>query len=172
MSEIEDGTPRGSMHEASILVRKILVLNEKMEFMMRREMDVNETDFQAMQHLIKARSMTPGNLAQALYLTPAATTTVIDRLVNKGHATRTPHPTDRRRWVITPSEASVRSAMEKLMPMILDVDSKVRSYDQAQQRVIVDFLDGVVTAMDNRAAELESQWTEKTTAIDQTNGQG
>ena len=167
------GSPAGaSMHEASVLVRQILVLNETMEFMMRREMNINETDFQAMTHLIKARSMTPGNLAQQLHLTPAATTTVIDRLVAKGHATRTPHPTDRRRWVITPSKKSVQSAMEKLMPMILDVDSKVRSYNDAQQTVIVDFLGSVVTAMNHRAAALESEWNSKSAASSQLNSQG
>lgn len=172
MTEGHGGPPRGAMHEASFLVRKILVLNEKMEFMMRREMDINETDFQAMQHLIKAKSMTPGQLAQLLHLTPAATTTVIDRLVNKGHAGRTPHPTDRRRWVITPSGDSVKSAMEKLMPMILDVDSKIRGYAPDQQSVIVDFLSGVVNAMDNRAAVLESEWTGKSARIEDTTAKG
>jgi DNA-binding MarR family transcriptional regulator len=148
--------PPGPMHRASVLVRQILVLNEVMEFIMRREMDLNETDFQAMQHLLRHRSMSPGELAQSLHLTAAAATTVIDRLVAKGHACRTPHPTDRRRTLITPSEDSIRKTMEKLMPMIMDVDDKVRSYDDDGQRVIVDFLDSVVTAMTERVAALEN----------------
>ncbi|MHA7177881.1 MarR family winged helix-turn-helix transcriptional regulator [Arthrobacter sp. Sr24] len=148
---------RGSMHPASVLVRQVLVLNETMEFIMRREMEINETDFQAMQHLLKLRSMSPGELAQMLHLTPAATTTVIDRLVAKGHVHRTPHPTDRRRWVISPSEDSVQSAMEMLMPMVLDVDHAVRGYGGDEQRVIVDFLSGVVDSMTNRIANLESE---------------
>lgn len=169
MSEVQGARGGTPMHRASILVRHILVLNESMEFMMRREMNVNETDFQAMQHLIKERSMTPAELAQMLHLTPAATTTVIDRLVGKGHAKRTPHPTDRRRWLITPSAESVRSAMEKLMPMILDVDSKARNYNAAEQSVIVDFLGGVVAAMGDRVAALECEWASKTQLSDQTN---
>ncbi|ALE07877.1 hypothetical protein AL755_15210 [Arthrobacter sp. ERGS1:01] len=126
-----------------------------MEFIMRREMELNDTDFQAMQHLLRQRSISPGELAQALHLTAAATTTVIDRLVAKGHACRTPHPTDRRRTLITPSAESVRKTMEKIMPMIMDVDDKVRSYDDDDQRVIVDFLGGIVAAMTKRAAELD-----------------
>jgi DNA-binding MarR family transcriptional regulator len=98
--------------------------------------------------------MFPAELAQFLHLTPAATTTVIDRLVAKGHVQRTPHPTDRRRWVISPSDESVRTAMEKLMPMILDVDTKVRNYEDSEQRVIVDFLDAVVASMNKRIAAL------------------
>ncbi|WP_442215347.1 MarR family winged helix-turn-helix transcriptional regulator [Specibacter sp. RAF43] len=147
--------PPAPMHRASVLIRQILVLNEVIEFIMRRQMELNETDFQAMQHLLKYRSMSPGELAQSLHLTAAATTTVIDRLVGKGHACRTPHPTDRRRWLVTPSEESIRKTMEKIMPMIMEVDGKVRSYDDDGQRVIVDFLDSVVAAMNHRVAVLE-----------------
>ncbi|WP_062007037.1 MarR family winged helix-turn-helix transcriptional regulator [Arthrobacter alpinus] len=127
-----------------------------MEFIMRREMDLNETDFQAMQHLMKQRSMSPGELAKLLHLTAAATTTVIDRLARKGHITRTPHPTDRRRLLISPSEQSERAAMEKLMPMIMDVDNKVRSYDDGEQAVIVDFLGSVVASMSSRVEDLKN----------------
>lgn len=155
MPDTHDGRPRVPMHPASVMVRQILVLNEVMEFIMRREMDLNETDFQAMQHLMKQRSMSPGELAKVLHLTAAATTTVIDRLARKGHITRTPHPTDRRRWLISPSEESVRAAMDKLMPMIMDVDNKVRSYDDHEQAVIVDFLGSVVSSMTDRVAALE-----------------
>ncbi len=172
MPESEDVPHRGRMHQASILVRQILVLNEDMEFLMRREMDVNETDFQAMQHLMKHRSMSPGELAQLLHLTPAATTTVIDRLVGKGHVLRAPHPTDRRRWLISASEESVRAAMAKLMPMILEVDEKVRAYDDAEQAVIVEFLGGVVGAMSNRIAALQNSIPGPGGPTEPSNGEG
>ncbi|MEO6530681.1 MAG: MarR family transcriptional regulator [Specibacter sp.] len=120
-------------------------------------MNLNETDFQAMQHLMKQRSMSPGELAKMLHLTAAATTTVIDRLERKGHITRTPHPTDRRRWLISPSEESVRAAMAKLMPMIMDVDTMVRTYKDDEQAVIVDFLRKVVTSMSERVSALENE---------------
>ncbi|MDO5754226.1 MarR family winged helix-turn-helix transcriptional regulator [Arthrobacter sp.] len=150
-----DERPR--MHPASVLLRQILELNEVMEFAMRREMSLNETDFQAMQHLIKHRSMSPGELAQFLHLTAAATTTVIDRLVRRGHITRTPHPTDRRRLLISPSAESVKDTMARLMPMILEVDAKVRSYDDSGQEAIVDFLASVASSMHQRAAALEDK---------------
>lgn len=172
MTDGRGGPPQGPMHEASVLIRRILVLNENMEFMMRREMEVNETDFQAMQHLMKARSMTPTQLAQLLHLTPAATTTVIDRLVGKGHVTRAPHPTDRRRWVITPSRESVKFAMEKLMPMILDVDDSVRGFSHEHQEAIVHFLNSVVASMDKRAAALDTDWRGKDVRIEPTTTKG
>lgn len=157
MQESNGARPRLQMHPASVLVREVLVLNEVIEFIMRREMNLNETDFQAMQHLMKQRSMSPGELAKMLHLTAAATTTVIDRLERKGHITRTPHPTDRRRWLISPSEESVRAAMAKLMPMIMDVDTMVRTYKDDEQAVIVDFLRNVVTSMSERVSALENE---------------
>ncbi len=157
MQETNGARPRVQMHAASVLVRQVLVLNEVTEFIMRREMNLNETDFQAMQHLMKQRSMSPGELAKMLHLTAAATTTVIDRLERKGHITRTPHPTDRRRWLISPSEESVRAAMAKLMPMIMDVDTMVRTYKDDEQAVIVDFLRKVVTSMSERVSALENE---------------
>lgn len=142
------------MHPATSIIRQILELNEVMEFAMRREMGLNETDFQAMQHLIKHRSISPGDLAQFLHLTPAATTTVIDRLAEKGHITRIVHPTDRRRQLIEPSAQSVKDTMDRLMPMILEVDAKVRTYARDEQEVIVDFLSSVAASMLERSAAM------------------
>lgn len=156
MSGETDSSGQVQMHPASVLVRLILILNEQMEFIMQRELDVNETDFQAMQHLIQNGSMSPGELAQLLHLTPAAATTVIDRLVKKGHVNRAAHPTDRRRSVISPSTASVRTAIGHLMPMILDVDEMARGYNSTEQDTIVNFLNGVVGAMRNRIDALET----------------
>ncbi len=151
----DDARPR--MHPATVVLRQILELNEAMEFVMRRSMDLNETDFQAMQHLIKYRSMSPGELAQFLHLTAAATTTVIDRLVGKRKITRTPHPTDRRRLLISPSAEAIKETMDRLMPMILEVDRKVRSYDDGNQTAIVDFLGSVASSMGERLAALDEQ---------------
>ena len=160
MTDGQDISRGPQMHPASVLVREVLVLNEEMEFIMRRDMDMNETDFQAMQHLMKMMSISPGEMAQLLHLTPAATTTVIDRLVAKGHAKRNPHPTDRRRWVISPSPESVQAAMKNLMPMIIEVDNKARSYDESGQQVIVDFLGSVVESMKRRIAAMEAKTAE------------
>ena len=151
--------PRGPrpMHAATVLTREVLVLNEVMEYLMRKEMDINETDFQAMQHLLKTRAISPGELAKALHLTTAATTTVIDRLVQKGHAVREPHATDRRRLQIKPSEKSARDAMDKLMPMILQIDDMVCASPSESQQAVVEFLRGVVGAMNDRIAHFESR---------------
>ena len=155
MQDQPDGDAIPRMHPATVLLRQILELNEVMEFAMRREMSLNETDFQAMQHLIKHRSMSAGELAQFLHLTAAATTTVIDRLAARGHIVRTAHPTDRRRQLISPSAESIKETMARLMPMILEVDAKVQTYNVDCQAAIVDYLVNVADSMNERAATLE-----------------
>ena len=142
------------VHAASHRLREVLVLNELMEYRMRLHLNINETDFQAMQHLMRARSMSPGELARAVHLTSAATTTVVDRLVAAGHARRVPHATDRRRWLVEPTESTIRETMEQLMPMILETDTVVSGMDDAGQAAVVTYLDSVVAAMKDRAAEM------------------
>ncbi|WP_417234216.1 MarR family winged helix-turn-helix transcriptional regulator [Arthrobacter sp.] len=164
---MNDTTPvrggRPAMHPASVLLRKILVLNDTVEYRMRVHLKTNETDFQAMQHLLQSGPMTPSDLAAELHLTTAAVTSVIDRLVQAGHVRRQPHPSDRRRIVIEPTESSVREAMAQLMPMILATDSLVRGMDDAGQLAVTTYLKGVVESMQERIDAMASATEETTT---------
>lgn len=143
-------TDRPAMHPASILMRKILVLNDTVEYRMRVHLKTNETDFQAMQHLLQTGPMTPSELAAQLHLTTAAVTSVIDRLARAGHVTRRPHASDRRRIVVEPTESAIREAMAQLMPMIMTTDSLVSGMDDAGQHAVTTYLNGVVEAMQER----------------------
>lgn len=156
MSQLDDQPApwvAGGMHEATHHVRRLMQLNYLLEFLMRREMDVNETDFDAMQHLMRERSMSPSELAAALHMTPAAATTVIDRLVMAGHARRTPHASDRRRYLVEPTVESARAAMAQLIPMIRETDEALRGRSEHEQRVITDYLGVVIGAMERRIDE-------------------
>lgn len=61
---------------------------------------------------------------------------------------------------------SARAAMEELMPMIMDVDTKAHNHDGDEQRGMVDFLGGVVTSMNDRIAALENR---RCTGVQQPN---
>lgn len=143
-------------HAASVLLRRVLVLNEVLEFQVRRRVDTSETDLQAMQHLMRHRQMTPTALAEALHLSTAATTTVIDRLVRRGHAERGRHPADRRRTLITPEPDAMESVMSILRPMIDDSEVLLHAMSPEAQDAVVDYLEGVVSAMVALISRLES----------------
>lgn len=147
---------RASMHRASVLLREVLVLNEVVEFEMRKHLDTSETDFQAMQHLMRHGQMSPSELADALHVTPAAATTVIDRLVRRRHAERVPHPADRRRTVITPVPEAVTRAMRTLRPMIDETDAAIRRMPPKAQQAVVDYLESVIASMQGLVSDLAS----------------
>lgn len=148
------GRPAGGVHPASVLLRQILVLNDTVEFHTRRHLHTNETDLQAMQLLMRHGSMTPTQLAEYLHLTAAATTTVIDRMVRRGHAHRVPHPQDRRRTLIEPIPHASEQVMELIRPMIEGADAVVRAMPEESQQAVVDYLAGVSESMRDFIAHL------------------
>ena len=139
MSEL--GRPdRRQMHEASLLLRRILTLNDEVEKHLAAELEVNPTDLEAMQHLIQSGPLSPSEIATRLGITTAAATMAVDRLVKVGHVTRQPHPSDRRRLLVVPQEESVRRAMKHLLPMILETDALLSRYSEDEQAAITDYL--------------------------------
>ncbi|MDH6181408.1 DNA-binding MarR family transcriptional regulator [Microbacteriaceae bacterium SG_E_30_P1] len=126
------------------MLRDLLTLSDEFEAHVGRELTVNPTDLQAMQHLIMDGPLSPTELSKRLGISTAATTTVVDRLVAVGHASRTQHPTDRRAVVIVPEPGSVRKAMGTLMPMIMGIDGVLDEFDATEQNVISAYLTRVL----------------------------
>jgi len=141
----QQGLPqRPSVREPTQLIREFLTVNEDFEAHVGRELTVNPTDLQAMQHLMMHGPLGPTDLSRRLGISTAATTAVVDRLVAVGHAHRTQHPTDRRGVVIVPEPASVQKAMSTLMPMIVGIDGVLDEFDDDERAVITAYLTRVL----------------------------
>lgn len=136
--------PRPRVRRATELIREFLDVSEEFEAHVGRELTVNPTDLQAMQHLIMSGPLGPTDLSRRLGISTAATTAVVDRLVAVGHASRTQHPTDRRGVVIVPNPASVQRAMNTLMPMIMGIDGVLDEFEEDDQAVITAYLERVL----------------------------
>ena len=143
---------RETRHEASRLMRHILILNQEVEKQLGRELEVNATDLEAMQRLMERGPLSPSNLAQLLGISTAAVTVVVDRLVKVGHVSRQPHPTDRRRLLVVPTPNSARRAMDSLLPMIMEIDGLISRYTDEQQGAITDYLARTVEVLERRLA--------------------
>lgn len=131
-------------HESTTLLREVIQLSDDFERYMARELTVNATDLQAMEHLIQHGPASPTELARALGVSTAAATVVVDRLSKVGHVTREPHPTDRRAVSVVPAKESVRRAFLHLMPMIRGIDGVIKEFTTEQQEVITTYLRRVV----------------------------
>ncbi|QEE60267.1 MarR family transcriptional regulator [Salinibacterium sp. dk2585] len=134
----------GSVHESTHLLREVIQLSDVFESSLARELTVNKTDLEAMEHLIQHGPTSPTELARVLGISTAAATVVVDRLSRVGHVTRQPHPTDRRAVSVVPADASIARAFQHLMPMIMGIDGVIRDYTPEQQDVITDYLRKVV----------------------------
>lgn len=89
-------------------VRDLVRADRDMRRRLGATMHMNLTDLQALRHVIDAQNAegftTPRRLADALAISTASTTTLIDRLVGSGHLERSPHPRDRRSVVVTATD--------------------------------------------------------------------
>lgn len=137
-------SPRVPTGRPTVLLRDILQVSDQFELHLGHELAVNPTDLQAMQHLIQSGPTGPTALAKLLGISTAAVTSVVDRLVALGHASRTQHPTDRRGIVIVPNPASVKRAMDTLMPMIMGIDGVLGEFDPDEQAIITAYLERVL----------------------------
>lgn len=139
------GNPQApGVRPPTALLREILEISEAFERRLGRELAVNPTDLSAMEHLIASGALSPGELARRLGISPAAATTVIDRLTSAGHVSRAPNPDDRRGVLVEAAPASVAATMARLMPMIRDIDRVIDDFDEHDAAVIERYLRRVV----------------------------
>lgn len=77
---------------------------------------------QLLDHLDEVQSLTLGDLAEHLGVTPSTTSIAIDRLAKRGYVSRTPDVVDRRRvhLRLTPAGARVCAAHSVLDPDLVD----------------------------------------------------
>ena len=139
------GPPRPRARRATELIREFFEVSQEFEAHVGRQLTVNPTDLQAMEHLIMNGPLSPTDLSKRLGISTAATTSVVDRLVALDHASRTQHPTDRRGVVVVPNPRSVERAMGTLMPMIMGVDGVLDGFSDDEQDVITRYLERVLT---------------------------
>lgn len=146
-------------HPASKLLQEVLVLNDALEHAICRHLDINATDFQALRHLIRLRSLTPSELAAHLRISTAATTAVIDRMTKRGHVLRAPHPSDRRSFLLSPSPEALSQMLTALDPLFNAAEQLTRAMTPADEQAVVRYLEGVRGAMQGQIEAMENTTT-------------
>jgi DNA-binding MarR family transcriptional regulator len=132
-----------SAHEAQVaaqpatkLLREVIEQSADYSRMIGAHLDVNPTDFEAMEHLIEQGPMTAGDLAKAVGISPGSATVMIDRLVAVGHVTREPNPNDRRGVLVAPNPKSVAQAWKHISPLILASEKALADLKPAERKAI------------------------------------
>jgi DNA-binding MarR family transcriptional regulator len=101
---------------------------------------VNRTDLRMIGILQRSGALTAGQLAIECGLSPAATSTAIQRLVHGGHATRAIDSADRRRAVVALT-ASAAARLEAIYgPVAAAGMRQLAEYDDTELALLTDFL--------------------------------
>ena len=120
---------------------------------MSADMDMNETDLQALQIVIAAektgRNVTPRDLSAALRISTASTTKLLDRLTASGHLERHPHPSDRRALVITATNHAHNEIRERLERMHAGMREVAAAVPPTSRAAVADFLVRMAALLDS-----------------------
>ncbi|HEX7835564.1 MAG TPA: MarR family transcriptional regulator [Pseudolysinimonas sp.] len=135
--------PSGVPPRYSALVREISLLDERFRGALAHSLALDPTALDAMDWLMREGPLSPGELAGRLGLTPGAVTGVLNRLEATGHAHRESDPADRRSLRIVPTPASIDTATDRLMPLILQLSARTARYSPDEMALIERFLDDV-----------------------------
>jgi len=125
-------------------LRELTALNRMVERHLVAAMDLNATDLHAMEFLARVGTTTPTGLATELGVSTPAATFAVDRLSARGHVSRQPHPDDRRKTVVAPSEPALAEVAQLLTPLTRGLAAHLAGMSTADRRVVRDFLDGVL----------------------------
>ena len=125
-----------SVQPATRLLREVIEHSGDYSRMISAHLDVNQTDFEAMEHLITNGPMTAGDLARAVGISPGSATVMIDRLEAVGHVTREPNPNDRRGVLVSPNPKSVAEAWKHISPLIIASEEALAAFKPADREAI------------------------------------
>ncbi len=112
-----------------------------------RRTTLSEVELGALE-LLTSRPSSPGELAKAFEVSTAASTGIVDRLEQRGHVERRPHPTDRRRTDVHLTDSGRRELDHQIQPLI-DALTVVDERLTPDDRVVVErFLREAIEAFD------------------------
>jgi DNA-binding MarR family transcriptional regulator len=108
-----EGTSRAAREEAARAAADLGTATDEVDAAAAAVLGVNRTDLRILGLVAEAGTIAAGPLAAAARLSPAATTTAVQRLVAAGHLTRRVDDRDRRRAVLalTPAAADLLDRM-------------------------------------------------------------
>lgn len=110
-----------------------------------RYMQLGRTDMRALHFLMVSENTgavtTPGMIAQALGISSASTTKLLDRLEEAGHIRRAPHPSDRRALAIAIEPATRLSATRTVGAAQARRVLAARRLDPEEREVVIGFLE-------------------------------
>ncbi|QIG45879.1 MarR family transcriptional regulator [Nocardioides anomalus] len=124
---------------ATLALRDLVGAGLRLRHAVSRRAGLSETEMTTLDHLSRA-PMGPAEVARLLEVSTAASTGIVDRLVERGHAERRPHADDRRRVEVHLTESGQREILGHLAPMFAGLAELDASFTADELAVVERYL--------------------------------
>jgi DNA-binding MarR family transcriptional regulator len=118
-----------------------------------RDVGISVPELLALENLDAVDGLGPSELARRLQLSTGAVTALVDRLEASGHVARAPHPSDRRRVVVTHTAKASEALAAEAAPLASEVGRLAASLSEEERQAVGRFLDAFITIVERAAAE-------------------
>lgn len=131
---------------ATVALRDLVEAGALLRHVVSRRAGLSESEMTTLDHLGRG-ALGPAEVARLLEVSTAASTGIVDRLVERGHAERRPHSEDRRRVEVHLTAAGRSELVEHLRPMFAELAALDASFDEAELAVVERYLRGAIAAL-------------------------
>jgi DNA-binding MarR family transcriptional regulator len=121
-----------------------------------RQLGLGPADMRCLDVLVEG-PRTAGELSVAAGLKPAATTTLLDRLVAKGFVRREPSPTDRRKVLVAMTDEGMRRTWAAYGPMVEEGQQGLASFTVAELERMRVLLEEATALTDRHRTRVEGE---------------
>ena len=132
---------------ATLALRDLLEAGARLRHAVSRRAGLSETEMTALDHLSRD-PLGPAEVARRLDVSTAASTGIVDRLVERGHAERRPHADDRRRVDVHLTDSGRAEILAHLAPMFAELARLDATVTPAEREVVERYLRGATAALD------------------------
>jgi DNA-binding MarR family transcriptional regulator len=136
-------------------IRASQTANQTLDHALAEYLGIDPTAFRCLDILDQEGPMTAGQLAERARLSPAAMTALLDRLEDRGFASRTRDTEDRRR-VLVAVAPELRERAAELYGPLDEAGDELSSYSDEQLQFLIEFLRGSVAYQEERMRRLDA----------------
>jgi DNA-binding MarR family transcriptional regulator len=149
LGSVGEATDAASLGER---IRALARAHHAFNISVARALGLAPNDVWALEHLLADGPLGPAELARRLAMTTASATVLLDRLEAAGHVERRPHPTDRRRLSVAPTEQADRDAYRAIAPFVKELDAAEAALTPEEREAVARYLDRITAALTAFAA--------------------
>lgn len=143
-------------HLRELFHRKTLA-NERHRAAVARMLEMDDTEAAALAQLAQHGQLTPGELGSVLGLSSGGTTALIHRLLEAGHLTRHPHPSDKRSSLLTAAPAVIARAEQLYAPLVAGMNELAARLSETDRAVVGRYLSKVVEMSEHQAQRMRDR---------------